>query len=302
MTAHDSAIRTTPVAVGGTAGGGTAFAAAGVLAFSFSFPATAWALTGFGPWTATGLRGVLAAAVAGVCLTVRRVPPPARRDLPALLVVAAGCVVGFPLLTTLALQTSSTAHSAVVVGLLPLVTAVAAALRGGVRPSRAFWWAALAGAAVVLGFTVQQSRGGLGRADLCLFAALVVCAAGYAEGGRLARRMPGWQVIGWAVLLALPATALTTVVALPAESWHPGGRAVAGLAYTAAVSQFGGFVVWYRGMAGIGVPKASQLQLAQPLLTLGWAVLVLGERMSPAAPVAALAVLACIAATQRARG
>ncbi|GAA5015313.1 DMT family transporter [Kitasatospora paranensis] len=273
-----------------------------MLAFSFSFPATAWALTGFGPWTATGLRGVLAAAVAGVCLAVRRVPLPARRDLPALLVVAAGCVVGFPLLTTLALQTSSTAHSAVVVGLLPLVTAAAAALRGGVRPSRAFWWAALAGAGVVLSFTALQSRGGLGRADLCLFAALVVCAAGYAEGGRLARRMPGWQVIGWAVLMALPATALTTALALPAESWHPGGRAVAGLAYTAAVSQFGGFVVWYRGMAAIGVPKASQLQLAQPLLTLGWAVLVLGERMSPAAPVAALAVLACIAATQRARG
>ncbi|MFD9125172.1 DMT family transporter [Kitasatospora sp. NPDC059571] len=297
MTAHDSAIRTTPVAVGGTA-----LAALGVLAFSFSFPATVWALSGFGPWTATGLRGVLAAIVAGGCLAVRRVPRPARADLPGLLAVAAGCVVGFPLLTTLALRTSSTAHSAVVIGLLPLATAAVAAVRGGARPSRGFWWAALAGAGAVAAFTVQQSGGGPGRADLFLLAALLLCAAGYAEGGRLARRMPGWQVIAWAVVLALPATLLTTGLALPAEEVHAGPRAVAGLVYTAAVSQFAGFVVWYRGMALIGVPKASQLQLAQPLLTLGWAVLVLGERMSPAAPAAAVAVLACIAATQRARG
>ncbi|MEW1907519.1 DMT family transporter [Kitasatospora sp. NPDC085895] len=297
MTAHDSAIAARPVAVGGTA-----LAALGVLAFSFSFPATAWALTGFGPWTAAGLRGVLAAAVAGAGLLAARVPLPDRAHWPGLAAVAVGCVLGFPLLTTLALQTSSTAHSAVVIGLLPLATAVVAALRSGGRPSRGFWWAALAGAAVVLGFTVQQSRGALSRADLLLVAALAVCAAGYAEGGRLARSMPGWQVIAWAVVAALPVSALAAGLALAAEPVHAGPRALAGLAYTAAISQFGGFVLWYRGMAAIGVPKASQLQLAQPLLTLGWAVLVLGERFSPAAPVAALLVLGCIAATQRARG
>ncbi|WP_405010839.1 DMT family transporter [Kitasatospora sp. NBC_01539] len=297
MTAHDSAILSRPVAVGGTA-----LAALGVLCFSFSFPATAWALTGFGPWTAAGLRGVLAAAVAAAVLLAARAPLPDRRSWPGLLTVAAGCVVGFPLLTTLALQTSSTAHSAVVIGLLPLATAVFAALRTGARPSRTFWWAALAGAAAVGAFTVQQSGGAVGRADVYLLAALLVCAAGYAEGGRLARVMPGRLVIAWAVVAALPVSALTAWVALAAEPVHVGPRALAGLAYTAAVSQVGGFVVWYRGMARIGVPKASQLQLAQPLLTLGWAVLVLGERLSPAAPVAALAVLACIAATQRARG
>ncbi|WP_431681530.1 DMT family transporter [Kitasatospora sp. KL5] len=297
MTAHDSAIPARPVAVGGTA-----LAALGVLAFSFSFPATAWSLGGFGPWTAAGLRGVLAAVVAGACLLACRVPLPDRGTWPGLLTVAAGCVVGFPLLTTLALQSSSTAHSAVVIGLLPLATAAVAALRSGGRPSRGFWWAALAGAAVVLAFTVQQSRGALGRADVFLFAALAVCAAGYAEGGRLARVMPGWQVIAWGVVAAFPVSALTAGLALAAEPVHAGPRALAGLAYTAAVSQFGGFVLWYRGMAEIGVPKASQLQLAQPLLTLGWAVLVLGERLPAAAPVAALAVLGCIAATQRARG
>jgi drug/metabolite transporter (DMT)-like permease len=295
MTTNDSAIPLRSIAAGGTAQ-----AAAGVLCFSFSFPATAWALQGFGPWTVTGLRGVFAALAAGICLAVCRVPPPRRADLPGILVVALGCVVGFPLLTAFALRTSSTAHSAVVIGLLPLATAVCAALRNGARPPRAFWWAGLAGAAVVFAFTLQQSAGRPGPADAYLLAALLVCAAGYAEGGRLARRMPGWQVIAWAVLAALPVTLLTTVLALPAEPIHPTPRAVAGLGYLALISQFGGFVVWYRGMAAIGVPRASQLQLAQPLLTLGWAALVLGERPPATAPVAAAAVVGCIAVTQRA--
>ncbi|MFJ1702934.1 DMT family transporter [Kitasatospora sp. NPDC088346] len=297
MTAQDSAIRPVAIAVGGTA-----LAALAVLGFSLSFPATVWALRGFGPWTVTGLRGVLAAALAGACLLATRAPLPRRADRAGLLVVAVGCAVGFPLLTTLALQVSSAAHSAVVIGLLPLATAVCAVLRSGGRPARTFWWAALAGAAVVLAFTLTQSHGGLGRADGLLFAALLLCAAGYAEGGRLARRMPGWQVIAWGVVLALPVTLPLTLVALAAEPVRMDPRAVTGLLYLAVVSQFGGFVLWYRGMAAIGVPRASQLQLAQPLLTLGWAVLVLGEEPSPAAPVAAVAVLACIAATQRARG
>ncbi|MDH6141952.1 drug/metabolite transporter (DMT)-like permease [Kitasatospora sp. GP30] len=297
MTAHDSAILTRSIAAGGTA-----FAALGVLCFSFTFPATSWALDGFGPWTITGLRGVLAAALAGVCLAVRRVPLPARSDWPGLLAVAGGCVVGFPLLSTLALRTSSTAHSAVVIGMLPLATAALSALRTGARAPRMFWWAALAGAVVVLAFTLQQSAGRPSLADGYLFAALLVCAAGYAEGGRLAQRMPGWQVVAWGVLAALPATALTCVLALPAEPVHLTPHSMVGLGYLAAVSQFGGFVAWYGGMAAIGVLRASQLQLAQPLLTLCWAVLVLGERLPAAVPVTALAVVACIAATQRVRG
>ncbi|SDT73984.1 Permease of the drug/metabolite transporter (DMT) superfamily [Streptomyces sp. TLI_053] len=286
------------------ASAGTAQAALGVLCFSFSFPATAWALTGFGPWTATGLRGLLAGVLAALCLAAARVPLPERRHWPGLLVVSAGCVLGFPLLTTLALRTSSTAHSAVVIGVLPLATAAVAVLRAGrsgARPSRLFWGAALAGAVAVLGFTLLQSHGRPGLADLYLFAALLVCGAGYAEGGRISRELPGWQVIGWAVVAALPVTALTTALALPAEPVEFGGKALAGLAYTAVVSQFGGFVVWYRGMAAIGVPRASQLQLAQPLLTLVWSVLLLGEALPAAAPVTAVVVLLCIALTQRAR-
>jgi drug/metabolite transporter (DMT)-like permease len=211
-------------------------------------------------------------------------------------------VLGFPLLTTLALQTSTTAHAAVVVGLLPLTTALFSALRVGTRPSRTFWVAASAGAAVVIAFTVQQSGGALTSADAYLFAALLVCAAGYTEGGRLARVMPGWQVIGWALVLCLPVTVPVAAVALSYEPVQLTAHSVTGLLWVAAGSQFVGLVVWYRGMAAIGIPKASQLQLAQPLLTLVWSVLLLGEHLTPAAPLTAAAVLVCIAVTQRARG
>ncbi|MGW7446105.1 DMT family transporter [Kitasatospora sp. NPDC054795] len=301
MTAQDSATRLGAVAPRQAPASGTALAALAVASFSLSFPATAWSLTGFGPWSATGLRGALAGLLALLHLAAVRAPLPQRRHWPGLLVVSGGCVLGFPLLTTLALRTSSTAHSAVVIGVLPLATATVAALRTGRRPSGAFWAAALAGAAAVLAFTLVQSHGRPTVADLYLFAAVLLCAAGYAEGGRLSRDLPGAQVIAWAVVAALPATLLTAALGLGAEPVRFGAQALVGLAYTAAVSQLGGFVLWYRGMAAIGVPRASQLQLAQPLLTLVWSVLLLGERLPAAAPVTAVVVLVCIAVTQRAR-
>jgi drug/metabolite transporter (DMT)-like permease len=305
MRAQSSATATPAIPVttdGERPGLGVLQAALGVTAFSLTFPATAWGLEGFGPWSLVAVRSVLAALIAGACLLVLRVPLPDRRHWAGLAVVGAGVVLGFPLLTTLALRTSTTAHAAVVVGLLPLTTALLSALRVGTRPSRTFWIAALAGAAAVVAFTVQQSGGALTTADAFLFAALLVCAAGYTEGGRLARIMPGWQVIGWALVLCLPLAVPLTAVALAYEPVELTAHSVTGVLWLAAGSQFLGLVVWYRGMAAIGIPKASQLQLAQPLLTLVWSVLLLGEHLTVAAPLTAAAVLVCIAVTQRARG
>ncbi|MFJ5723487.1 DMT family transporter [Streptomyces sp. NPDC093149] len=309
MRVKNSATRKSAIAVASSAApmtagtanrGGVALAGLGVVAFSLTFPSTAWGLESFGPWSLVSLRTLLAAVIAGGALLAGQVPVPDRRHRAGLVVVAAGVVVGFPLLTTLALQTSTTSHAAVVVGLLPLTTAVFSSLRTGARPSRAFWIAALAGACVVIAFTVQQSGGELSGGDLYLFGALLVCAAGYTEGGRLAGIMPGWQVVGWALILSLPLAVAGAAVALPSEPVRLTAHGVIGLVWVAAGSTFLGLYVWYRGMAEIGVPRASQLQLAQPLLTLVWAFFLLGEKVSAAAPVAAVAVLVCIAATQRA--
>jgi drug/metabolite transporter (DMT)-like permease len=271
----------------------------GVVAFSLTFPSTAWGLESFGPWSFVALRGVLAALIAGSFLSARHVPFPERRHWAGLAVVAGGVVVGFPLLTTLALETSTSSHAAVVVGLLPLTTAAFAALRTGRRSSRAFWLAAVAGAAVVITFAVQQSGGALSAADVYLFGALLVCAAGYTEGGRLARMMPGWHVVGWALICCLPLSAAGAAIGLVFEPVRLSAHGVIGLLWVAAGSTFFGLYVWYRGMASIGIAKASQLQLAQPVLTLVWSVLLLGEHLTTAAPVAAVAVLVCIAVTQR---
>ncbi|RDG37756.1 DMT family transporter [Streptomyces corynorhini] len=317
MTAENSATHSGPVAVKGSGHGpsgtgspadgvrpdsrGTLLAVLGVLSFSLTFPSTAWGLESFGPWSLVALRGGLAALLAGGFLLARRVPPPERRHRGGLAVVAGGVVVGFPLLTTLALETSTTAHAAVVVGLLPLTTAAFGAVRTGRRPSRSFWLAALAGAAVVIAFAVRQSGGALSAGDLYLFGALLVCAAGYTEGGRLAREMPGWQVVGWALVGCLPLSVAGAAVALSFEPVRLSAHGVIGLVWVAAGSTFFGLYVWYRGMASIGIARASQLQLAQPVLTLVWSVLLLGEHLTPAAPLAAVAVLVCIVATQRSR-
>jgi drug/metabolite transporter (DMT)-like permease len=282
-------------------GGGLALAALGVTCFSLTFPATAWALEGFGPWSATSLRTVVAGLVACVLVAALRVPVPARRHWPWLAVSASGVVIGFPLLTTLALRTSSTAHAAVVVGLLPLTTALYSSLRTGSRPSPLFWGAALAGAAAVVAFALHESGGTPAVGDLYLGAALLVCAAGYAEGGRLARELTGLQVIGWALVGCLPLAVPAALAALLAEPAHPTAHSVAGLVWVATGSQLLGLLLWYRGMGLAGVARASQTQLVQPLLTLGWSVLLLGERLPPAAPATALAVLVCLVAVQRAR-
>ncbi|MFK0292472.1 DMT family transporter [Streptomyces sp. NPDC090442] len=301
MTSQQNSL--TPLASTATASptGGTLYAALGVVSFSFSFPGTVWALDGFGPWSAIGVRGVLAALIALTALRLTRAPLPKRADWPALAVVAGGCAVGFPLLTTLALQTSSTANSAVVIGALPMATAAISAVLTRRSPSKVFWAAAGVGAATVVVYTLSQNHGRPTVADLYLFGALVVCAAGYAQGGRLSARMPGWRVIAWGVVLAAPVNLVVSLFALSHEPVHLTAKAIAGMAYIAAISQFGGFVVWYKGMGLIGVARASQLQLAQPLLTLVWAVLLLGESFTAAVPVTAAIVLTCIVVTQRAR-
>jgi len=276
------------------------WAALGVLAFSFTFPATTLAERGFDAYLVGAGRSVIAAVVAAVCLWAARAPFPTRDRWPGLIAVAIGCGIGFGLLSALALRHTSSSHAAVVVGLLPAATAIVAVIRVGDRPGPVFWAASAAGTAVVVAYAISRGSGTLHSADVLLLAALIVAAVGYAEGGRLARGMPGWQVIAWGVLLALPVSLPITVVALARHPpAHLGASAVAGFAYVGIVSMFLGFFAWYRGLAEAGVAKASQLQLAQPLLTIVWSALLLGDHLDHIALLTAVIVAACVLVTQR---
>ncbi len=280
---------------------GRGWAALGVLAFSFTFPATVLAIRGFDPIVVGAGRSVVGAVIAGACLLIASAPLPRREDLPGLIGVAIGCGIGFGLLTGIALGKTTSTHAAVVTGLLPAATAIVAVLRAGDHPPWTFWAASGVGTTAVVVYALSRGAGTLGAADLYLLAALVVAAVGYAEGGRLARTIPGWQVIGWGVVMALPISLPFTAVALAHSTPHPTAESLLGFAYVGVISVFVGFFAWYRGLAEAGVARASQLQLAQPLLTIAWSVPLLGEHAGAGALLTATIVIACVLVTQRAR-
>lgn len=282
---------------------GTALAFAGVLAFSGSFPATVFAMRGFDPWLVAVGRALLAGIVALVCLRAARVPLlPPRSQWGSYALISLGVVFGFPVFSGLALHLgASTAHSAVVIGLLPAATAAFAVLRAGERPRPLFWVACTAGAVAITVFTVSQGGGSLSLADVLLVAALLSAALGYTEGGRLARSTPGWHVISYALVLSLPVTLPVSVALAAVTPITLTAASVGGFLYVGLVSMFLGFIPWYAGLARGGIARAGQTQLVQPLLTLVWAWLLLGERYGLATVLGALAVLVCVAVTQRSR-
>ncbi|MEV6349360.1 DMT family transporter [Actinoplanes sp. NPDC051851] len=277
---------------------GIALGALGVLAFSMSLPATRVAVADLDPWFVAFGRAVGAGLLAAVYLWFRRAARPTRAQWRSLAVVAAGVVVGFPLFTSLALTVSPAAHGAVVIALLPGITAVFAVLRAHERPTRLFWIAAAAGAVTVLVFTGGPTNS---VADVFFLVAVVLCGLGYAEGAVLARSLGSAETICWALILAFPATTVITVIAALREPPHAGPGAWLGFGYLTVVSMFLGFFAWYAGLARGGIARVGQLQLAQPLLTLLWSALLLGERVTATAAGAAVLVLGCVALAQRQR-
>lgn len=283
---------------------GLVMAGAGVLAFSLTFPATQLAMDSFDAWTVGIGRAVVAAALAGICLLVFRARLPRREHLVPVVMVGLGVVAGYPIFTALALEHVSSSHAAVVTGLLPLATAVVGRIRGNERPSALFWWASTAGAVVILAFTLRHGISGFGVADLLLIGSLITGGIGYAEGGRVSKAMPGWQVISWGLVFSLPLTVPITAVSLalaPPDLGQAGAGALIGFAYVSVFSMFLGFCAWYPGLARVGVTRGSQMQLLQPLLTVGWAALLLGESVDLWTLATAVLVLACVGFAQWAR-
>jgi drug/metabolite transporter (DMT)-like permease len=268
--------------------------------FSGSLPATRVAVLQLDPLFVTFARATIAAVPAVGLLVLGRATRPSRADLGSLAVVAAGVVLGFPLLTALALRHVTSAHALLFIALLPLCTATVAVLRADERPPLAFWLFALVGASVVAGYSLTRAHGARSlTGDGLMVAAVLACAVGYAEGAVLSRRLGGTRVICWALALSLPIMLPLTVWRWPAAPGAVTWPAWAGLAYVAVFSMFVGFVFWYRGLALGGIAAVGQLQLVQPFLGIALAALLLGEPVGwPLVLVAGVAV-GCVAGARR---
>jgi drug/metabolite transporter (DMT)-like permease len=271
----------------------------GVLIFSGSLPATRVAVMDFDPVFLTVARAAIAGLMGLALLLVYRVQRPARDDLISLVIVAFGVVVGFPLLTALALKHITSAHSIVFIGLLPLATAMFGMLRGGEHPRPAFWLFSCLGSALVAGFAIAQGLTAAPVGDLLMLAAILVCGLGYAEGAKLSRKLGGWQVISWALVLSLPVMAALALYTAPQSFDGVRGAAWISLAYVSLFSMLIGFVFWYRGLVQGGIAAVGQLQLLQPFFGLALAGTLLHEDVSPLMLVVSVAVAACVAGAKK---
>lgn len=271
----------------------------GVLVFSLTLPMTRLAVAEM-PALLVGLGRALAAALpAIVLLLVTRSRKPNRAEWPGVILAAIGIVVGWPLASSLAMQSVPSSHGAVFNGLLPLSTAAFAALRSGERPSRAFWAWALVGAALVTAYALKQGHGALQVGDLWLLLAVVLGGMGYAEGARASRTLGGWRTICWALAISAPVV-LIPVATMAMQISVPSTQVLAAFAYLAFGSMFLGFFAWYRGLAVGGIARVGQVQLLQPFLTVLAAALFFGEAVQADTLIFAVAIIAVIAGGRRA--
>jgi drug/metabolite transporter (DMT)-like permease len=271
----------------------------GVSIFSGSLPATRLAVQAFDPVFLTVARAAIAGILALGILLIFRERRPGRQDLLSLAIVALGVVIGFPLLTALALQHITSAHSIVFIGLLPLSTAIFGVLRSGERPKVAFWIFSILGSLLVASFAVTQGLTASPLGDTLMLAAVMVCGLGYAEGAKLSRTLGSWQVICWALVLPLPVMALLTAMYWPPSLSGIPMPAWLSLAYVSVFSMLIGFVFWYRGLAQGGIAAVGQLQLLQPFFGLALAWALLHEPVTPAMFLVTAAVIACVAGARK---
>lgn len=267
----------------------------GMLGFSLTLPATRIAVSELDPVFVGLGRAVVAAGLSIIVLLITRQSFPSKRFLPQYGIVAAGVIVGFPLLTAWAMQDVPANHGAVVTGLLPLATALTAVWRGGERPSPQFWLFSILGSVLVVAFALSSGSGSLHLADLALLGAVIAAGVGYGEGAVLARTFGAWQVICWALVFSVP-------FLLPIILWSGlpkfsaiGYGAWLGFIYVSVISMFLAFIAWYRGLAMGGIARVGQMQLLQPFFTILASGLLLGEHISGNTFIYATGVALCVA-------
>lgn len=271
----------------------------GVLLFSGSLPATKLAVTEMNPIFVTIARAGIAGVLALFVLLIYKEKRPAKDQIFSLVLVSIGCVIGFPLLSSLALQYLTSAHSIVFLGMLPLMTAIFGVFRGGERPHPVFWFFSIIGSLLVIGFAVSQGISASPVGDILMLLGVILCGLGYAEGAKLSKTLGGWQVISWALVLALPLMMPLFFIYFPKNIETVSFQGWFGLGYIALFSMFIGFIFWYKGLAQGGITTVGQLQLLQPFFGLALAAYFLNEQVSLGMLGITVGVIICVAGTKK---
>jgi drug/metabolite transporter (DMT)-like permease len=267
----------------------------GILIFSLTLPATRMALSSFDPIFVGLGRSIVAAGLSLVLLVVTRQAIPPLRFLPNFSIVVIGVVIGFPLLSAIAMREAPASHGAVIVGLLPLFTALSGVWRAGERPSKPFWYFAGLGSSLVLFFALLSGGGVVRSVDWALIGAVVAAGLGYAEGAVLARKFGAWQVICWSLILAAPFLFPIVWLHAPTDLSSVSLNATIGFLYVSVFSMFLGFFAWYHGLALGGVARVGQIQLLQPFLTIVASFFILGEPITITTILFCVSVIVCVA-------
>ena len=266
----------------------------GVAIFALTLPLTRFALRDFDPLFLAIGRTVIAALMAGPLLILTRQTLPSPADLRLLAFVVAGVVFGFPILSAIASRTVPASHGGVVLGALPLATALMSTYFAGERPSQTFWLWGILGSILVIAFALGDHSVELHFGDGLLALAVIAASMGYAAGGQLAKRLGGWQVICWALVLALPITFPLTLWMAHGLNGHESTPSWLSFLYLGLMSQLAGFFFWNRGLALGGIARVGQVQLLQSSMTLVAASLILGEPITPRAVIFAVLIAACV--------
>jgi drug/metabolite transporter (DMT)-like permease len=271
----------------------------GVCIFAGTLPFTRIAVESLSPGFIAAGRAALAGVLAGTTLLVLRRAWPGRADLLKFALGGLCLVGGFPLFTALAMQSVPAGHGGVVLGILPLATAVISALIAGERPSAAFWIAAVIGAGLVVGFTLHEGGGGFEPGDLYLLAAVLSSSLGYVVSAQLAQRgYAGWEVISWILVVSLPLTVPVSLWLLPPDPAAVPAWSWIGFAYVTLLSQYLGFFAWNAGLAIGGIARVSQVQLLQTFVTLVFAAFLNGERIDALTWLVAVGVVGVVVAAR----
>jgi drug/metabolite transporter (DMT)-like permease len=273
----------------------------GVLLFSLTLPFTRIAVAELDPYFVTFGRSSLGGICALLLLVFTKSKPPTLDQFKRLFVTALGVVYGFPLFVSLAMTTLPSAHGGIVLGVLPLATAVAGAIRFHERPSFAFWMSAVLGSALVIFYAFFNGSGGLVREDLLLFLAIVSAAVGYSEGGKLSEKMSAVNVISWALVMTLPVNMLLSAFFFDFELAAISAPALLSFLYVGLASMYVGFFFWYKGIAIGGIARVGQVQLLQPFLTLIGAYMLLNESITATNIAFAVGVLAVVLVGKKTR-